>query len=54
MKIHEYQAKSLFRRYEIPVPKGHVLFDEAEASNVAKDLISQTGNETLVQGVHPK
>jgi len=34
MKIHEYQAKELFRKYNIPVPEGSVAFtpDEAVAS----------------------
>jgi succinyl-CoA synthetase beta subunit len=34
MKIHEYQAKELFARYGIPIPKGRVAFgpDEAEAA----------------------
>ncbi|MFN0165765.1 MAG: ADP-forming succinate--CoA ligase subunit beta [Bryobacteraceae bacterium] len=34
MKIHEYQAKGLLARYEVPVPRGKVCFtvDEAEAA----------------------
>jgi succinyl-CoA synthetase beta subunit len=26
MKIHEYQAKGLFKKYDIPVPEGGVAF----------------------------
>jgi len=26
MNIHEYQAKELFRRYQIPIPDGGVAF----------------------------
>ncbi len=38
MKIHEYQAKELFRKYRIPVPKGGVAFTIEEALNVAVGL----------------
>jgi succinyl-CoA synthetase beta subunit len=38
MKIHEYQAKDLFKKYDIPVPKGSVAFSADEAEKVAKDL----------------
>ena len=31
MKIHEYQAKQIFARYGIPVPKGEPAFSVAEA-----------------------
>ena len=31
MKIHEYQAKEIFRRYDIPVPKGTVVESPSEA-----------------------
>jgi succinyl-CoA synthetase beta subunit len=38
MKIHEFQAKELFRKYDIPVPKGHVAFSSDEAAKIAEDL----------------
>jgi succinyl-CoA synthetase beta subunit len=38
MKIHEYQAKELFRNANIPVPKGKVAFSVEEACTVAEDL----------------
>ena len=38
MKIHEYQAKELFQKYRIPVPKGGVAFSVDEALNVAAGL----------------
>jgi succinyl-CoA synthetase beta subunit len=38
MKIHEYQAKELFRKYDVPVPQGGVAFTPEEAVNVAKGL----------------
>ena len=38
MKIHEYQAKELFKKFNIPVPQGQVAFSPAEAVAVAKTL----------------
>jgi succinyl-CoA synthetase beta subunit len=38
MKIHEYQAKELFRKYDIPVPRGQVALNVDEARNAAAEL----------------
>ena len=38
MKIHEYQAKELFQKYNVPVPLGGVAFTADEAVTVAKTL----------------
>jgi succinyl-CoA synthetase beta subunit len=38
MKIHEYQAKELFRLHGIPVPRGRVAFTPDEAMEVAREL----------------
>ena len=38
MKIHEYQAKELFRQYNVPVPEGGVAFSPEEARAVADRL----------------
>jgi succinyl-CoA synthetase beta subunit len=38
MKIHEYQAKELFKKYGIPVPEGSVAFRADEAFAIAKKL----------------
>ena len=38
MKIHEYQAKELFKKYNIPIPDGGVAFNPDEAKKVAKNL----------------
>ena len=38
MKIHEYQAKELFRRYQVPVPAGKVAFSAGEARGAAEGL----------------
>ncbi len=38
MKIHEYQAKELFRNYAIPVPGSQIAFTADEAVKAAEDL----------------
>jgi succinyl-CoA synthetase beta subunit len=38
MKIHEYQAKELFRKHKIPIPKGGVAFSVDEARKLAAGL----------------
>ncbi|MEJ2170404.1 MAG: ADP-forming succinate--CoA ligase subunit beta [Desulfobacterales bacterium] len=38
MKIHEYQAKELFKKYKVPVPPGAAAFNADEAVAVAKTL----------------
>jgi len=38
MNIHEYQAKTLFAQYQVPVPSGTVAFSPEEAQSVADGL----------------
>ena len=38
MKIHEYQAKELFKKYDIPIPRGGVAHNPDEAMEVAQHL----------------
>ena len=38
MKIHEYQAKALLARYNVPVPRGEVAYTVDEAEAAAKKL----------------
>jgi len=38
MKIHEYQAKELFRKYHVPVPEGRVAFAVADACKAAEEI----------------
>lgn len=40
MKIHEYQAKALFKKYGIPVPLGVIAADVEEVSQLAPKLSS--------------
>ena len=48
MNVHEYQAKDLFRKHGLPVPKGKPVFSADEARKAAEALIAETGNETVV------
>jgi succinyl-CoA synthetase beta subunit len=48
MKIHEYQAKELFRKYHIPVPDGQVAFNADEAVQVAQ-ILKTTDNRYVVK-----
>jgi succinyl-CoA synthetase beta subunit len=48
MKIHEYQAKQVFRRYGIPVPEGEPAFAAAEVGAIAERLIQKTGIPVVV------
>jgi succinyl-CoA synthetase beta subunit len=48
MKIHEYQAKQIFARYGVPVPKGYPANTAADAEVAAKKLIDETGIPVVV------
>ncbi|MDY0040578.1 MAG: ADP-forming succinate--CoA ligase subunit beta [Desulforhabdus sp.] len=38
MKIHEYQAKELFQKFDVPIPRGKVAFSVEEAKSIAAEL----------------
>lgn len=38
MKIHEYQAKELFRKYNVPTPKGKLAFTSDEVAAIATEF----------------
>jgi succinyl-CoA synthetase beta subunit len=38
MKLHEYQSKTIFSKYGIPIPKGRVAATPQEAREIAKEL----------------
>jgi succinyl-CoA synthetase beta subunit len=40
MNIHEYQAKELLQKFDIPIPRGRVAFSIAEAKEIAEELAS--------------
>jgi len=48
LKIHEYQAKQIFHRYGVPVPKGYPAFTVAEAEQAARKLATETGGPVVV------
>src|SRR2546421_5984785 len=41
MKIHEYQAKELLKKFNVPVPRGIVARSPAEAYQAAKELAAE-------------
>lgn len=51
MKIHEYQAKELFRQYQIPVPNGKVAFSAEEAIRSAPS-VSPNGPWVVKAQIH--
>jgi len=48
MKIHEYQAKELLRKFNVPVLKGKVVFSAEEAGKVAYDDFVSQGSKAIV------
>src|SRR3984957_7017297 len=48
MKIHEYQAKQIFARYGLPIPRGYPAFSVDEAEAAAKRLAEETGSPVVV------
>lgn len=52
MKIHEYQAKELFRKYNIPVPNGQVAFTPEEAVQVAQTLKNNVSKFVVKAQIH--
>ncbi|HLK40262.1 MAG TPA: ADP-forming succinate--CoA ligase subunit beta [Polyangiaceae bacterium] len=48
MKIHEYQAKQIFARYGVPIPRGYPALTAAEAETAAKKLGDETGSPVVV------
>ena len=48
MKIHEYQAKAILKKYGVVVPEGKAVFTPAEAREVAEELIKSTGIPVVV------
>lgn len=52
MKIHEYQAKELFRKYNIPVPEGQVAFTPDEAVQVAQILKTPSKKWVVKAQIH--
>jgi len=48
MKIHEYQGKDLFRKYDIPVPFGIPAMSKDEAKKAVEAVQKETGSDVVV------
>jgi succinyl-CoA synthetase beta subunit len=48
MKIHEYQAKELLRKFDVPVLFGKVIFSPEDAGKLVYEEFMQKGIETIV------
>jgi succinyl-CoA synthetase beta subunit len=48
MKIHEYQAKAIFARYGVPIPRGYLATTVDEASAAASRLAKETSSPVVV------
>jgi succinyl-CoA synthetase beta subunit len=48
MKIHEYQAKQIFARYAIPIPRGYPAQSVEEVDAAARRLAQETGSAVVV------
>jgi len=48
MKIHEYQAKAIFARYGLPVPRGYLVLNVEGAAAAATRLAQETGSPVAV------
>jgi len=51
MKIHEYQAKQVFRRYGIAVPDGEPAFTVLEVAPIVKRLFQESSHDSAQQVV---
>jgi succinyl-CoA synthetase beta subunit len=49
MKIHEYQAKAILKKYGVSVPRGAVAGTREEAQTVAKDLLNSGASGVVVK-----
>jgi succinyl-CoA synthetase beta subunit len=48
MKIHEYQAKEILRKYAVPIPLAVPAFSIGEAERAAKEIMTATSSEVVV------
>src|ERR1700756_853165 len=49
MKIHEYQAKAILKKYGVAVPRGEMAETREEAESVAKNLFSAGATGVVVK-----
>ena len=48
MKIHEFQGKEVFKSFSIPVPRGYLVEDEQNSSDVLKKALADFNSDTIV------
>lgn len=48
MKIHEFQGKEVFKSFSIPVPRGYLVDDEQNSSEVLKKALTDFNSDTIV------
>ena len=49
MKIHEYQAKAILKKYGVTVPRGSMATSREEAESVAKELLDSGSSGVVVK-----
>src|SRR3954468_13488243 len=49
MKIHEYQAKAILKKYGVAVPRGSMATSREEAEAIAKDLLNSGSSGVVVK-----
>jgi len=49
MKIHEYQAKGILKKYGVAVPRGEMAETVAEAEAAAKNLFGEGASGVVVK-----
>src|SRR5436853_7768304 len=49
MKIHEYQAKAILKKYGVSVPRGSMATSRDEAESIAKELFDSGGSGVVVK-----
>jgi len=54
MKLHEYQSKQIFSKFNIPIPKGRVAATAQEACQIAEELGSRVVIKSQVLVVQGK
>ena len=48
MKIHEFQGKEVFKSFSIPVPRGYLVDNEQNSSEVLKKALADFNSDTIV------
>ena len=49
MKIHEYQAKAILKKYGVSVPRGSMATSREEAETIAKELLDSGSSGVVVK-----